>query len=119
MKRYKLIAVLLAGASVLGFAENAARVVHYHPNDIVAIRAKMRYSLQFDSVNYWYWEHWKFFRHEVKTSIIQGIAVFLSLFEADPDVRRVFCPPKDLYEGKPVESDPDGRVLTLISYGAY
>jgi len=70
-----------------------------------------RHSLQFDSVNYWYWEHWKFFRHEVKTSIIQGIAVFLSLFEADPDVRRVFCPPKDLYEGKPVESDPDGRVL--------
>ncbi len=70
-----------------------------------------RHSLQFDSVNYWYWEHWKFFRHEVKTSIIQGIAVFLSLFEADPDVRRVFCPSKELYEGKPVESDPDGRVL--------
>ncbi len=70
-----------------------------------------RHSLQFDSVNYWYWEHWKFFRHEVKTSIIQGIAVFLSLFEADPDVRRVFCPPKELYEGKPVESDPDGRAL--------
>jgi TraM recognition site of TraD and TraG len=71
----------------------------------------MRQSLQFESVNYWYWEHWKFFRHEVKTSIIQGIAVFLSLFEADPDVRRVFCPPKELYEGKPVESDPEGRVL--------
>ena len=70
-----------------------------------------RQCLQFESVNYWYWEHWKFFRHEVKTSIIQGIAVFLSLFEADPDVRRVFCPPKELYEGKPVESDPDGRVL--------
>ena len=70
-----------------------------------------RQCMQFDSVNYWYWEHWKFFRHEVKTSIIQGIAVFLSLFEADPDVRRVFCPPKELYEGQPVESDPDGRVL--------
>ena len=68
-------------------------------------------QLQFDSVCYWYWEHWKFFRNEVKTSIIQGIAVFLSLFEADPDVRRVFCPPKELYEGKRVESDPDGRVL--------
>jgi hypothetical protein len=67
--------------------------------------------MQFDSVNYWYWEHWKFFRHEVKTSIIQGIAVFLSLFEADPDVRRVFCPPKELYQGKQIESDPDGRVL--------
>lgn len=70
-----------------------------------------RQCLQFESVNYWYWEHWKFFRHEVKTSIIQGIAVFLSLFDADPDVRRVFCPPKELYEGEPVESDPDGSVL--------
>lgn len=66
---------------------------------------------QFESVNYWYWEHWKFFRHEVKTSIIQGIAVFLSLFDADPDVRRVFCPPKELYEGRHVPSDPSGRVL--------
>ncbi len=72
----------------------------------------VRQCLQFDSVNYWYWEHWKFFRHEVKTSIIQGIAVFLSLFEADPDVRRVFCPPKELYEGKPVQSDPNGHVLS-------
>jgi TraM recognition site of TraD and TraG len=66
---------------------------------------------RFDSVRYWYWEHWKFFRSEVKTSIIQGIVVFLSLFETDPQVRRVFCPPKELYEGKPYASDPKGRVL--------
>jgi hypothetical protein len=74
-----------------------------------------RHRQQFESVNYWYWEHWKFFRNEVKTSIIQGIAVFLSLFDADPDVRRVFCPPRDLYEGKSVESDPKGRVLAPFS----
>ena len=66
---------------------------------------------RWDSVNFWYWEHWKHFRAEVKTSIVQGIAVFLSLFETDPDVRRVFCPPKELYEGKPCTSDPQGRVL--------
>ncbi len=66
---------------------------------------------RFDSVRYWYWEHWKFFRSEVKTSIIQGIVVFLSLFETDPQVRRVFCPPKELYEGKPCAGDPKGRVL--------
>jgi hypothetical protein len=66
---------------------------------------------RFKSIEYWYWEHWKFFRSEVKTSIIQGIAVFLSLFETDPDVRRVFCPPKELYEGKECEDDPHGRVL--------
>ncbi len=63
------------------------------------------------SIHYWYWEHWKFFRAEVKTSIIQGIAVFLSLFETNAQVRRVFCPPKELYEGKPCASDPYGIVL--------
>jgi TraM recognition site of TraD and TraG len=77
---------------------------------------------RFESVRYWYWEHWKFFRSEVKTSIIQGIVVFLSLFETDPQVRRVFCPPKDLYEGKPCAADPNGRVLPafddLIESGA-
>jgi hypothetical protein len=77
---------------------------------------------RFDSIQYWYWEHWKFFRSEVKTSIVQGIAVFLSLFETDPDVRRVFCPPKELYDGKPCTADPHGRVLPpfdeLIESGA-
>jgi TraM recognition site of TraD and TraG len=77
---------------------------------------------RFQSVRYWYWEHWKFFRSEVKTSIIQGIVVFLSLFETDPQVRRVFCPPKELYEGKPCAGDPNGRVLPafddLIESGA-
>jgi hypothetical protein len=63
------------------------------------------------SIHYWYWEHWKFFRAEVKTSIIQGIAVFLSLFETNAQVRRVFCPPKELYEGKPCASDLHGVVL--------
>jgi hypothetical protein len=66
---------------------------------------------RFESIQYWYWEHWKFFRSEVKTSIIQGIVVFLSLFETDPDVRRVFCPPKELYDGKPCAADPKGRVM--------
>jgi hypothetical protein len=66
---------------------------------------------RFLSVQYWYWEHWKFFRSEVKTSIVQGIAVFLSLFETDPDVRRIFCPPQELYRGRPCASDPDGVVM--------
>ena len=64
-----------------------------------------------ESVHYWYWEHWKFFRSETKTSIIQGIAVFLSLFETDAKVRKVFCPPKELYEGKSSALDPDAKVL--------
>ena len=64
-----------------------------------------------ESVHYWYWEHWKFFRDEIKTSIVQGIAIFLSLFETDRVVRRVFCPPKELYNGRPSAEDPRGQVL--------
>lgn len=44
MKHHTVIAAFLAGASALGFAESTARVVHYHANDIVPIRAKMRYT---------------------------------------------------------------------------
>jgi hypothetical protein len=63
---------------------------------------------RFDSIQYWYWEHWEFFRSEVKTSIIKGIVVFLSLFEIDPDVSRVFCSPKELYDGRLYASAPTG-----------
>lgn len=44
MKRHAFLAAFLAGASALSLAESSARVVHYHANDIVPIRAKMRYT---------------------------------------------------------------------------
>jgi len=61
------------------------------------------------SVHFSYWEHWKFFRAEVKTSIVQGIAVFLLLFETNARVRRVFCPPKELYVQSPGLNPPPFR----------
>jgi hypothetical protein len=84
----------------------AIKAIHYVRNS-----ADFAERARYESISYWYWEHWKFFRSEVKTSIIQGIAVFLSLFETDPDVRRVFCPPKELYESKRCDADPNGHVL--------
>jgi type IV secretion system protein VirB9 len=44
VKRPAFLAALLAGASLLSAADTATRVVHYHTNDIIAIRAKMRYT---------------------------------------------------------------------------
>ena len=44
MNRPAFLAALMAGASILSSADHATRVVHYHANDIVAIRAKMRYT---------------------------------------------------------------------------
>ena len=64
-----------------------------------------------ESIFYWYWEHWKFFRDETKTAIIQGVSIFLSLFDTNRTVRRIFCPPKELYDGKAVASDPEAKAL--------
>src|SRR5262249_46830106 len=43
---------------------------------------------------------------KLRTSIIEGISVFLSLFDDNPDVKRVFCPTKAAYD--PV-ANKDGR----------
>ena len=68
-------------------------------------------AASWESVFYWYWEHWKFFRDETKAAIIQGVTIFLSLFDTNRTVRRIFCPPKELYNGKAVASDPGARAL--------
>ena len=44
MHRTAFLASLLAGASIVSAAQTATRVVHYHQNDIVPVRAKMRYT---------------------------------------------------------------------------
>lgn len=44
MKLKLIFAVLISLATISGFAQPAARVVKYHANDIVAVRAKMRYT---------------------------------------------------------------------------
>ena len=44
MKFKSIFAILIALATVSGFAQPAARAVNYHANDIVAVRAKMRYT---------------------------------------------------------------------------
>jgi type IV secretion system protein VirB9 len=44
MTRILYVAALLIGTAAAGLADSTARVVHYHANDIVAVRAKMRYT---------------------------------------------------------------------------
>ena len=39
-----LLVVLIALASIPSFADGAARTVKYHSNDIIAIKAKLRYT---------------------------------------------------------------------------
>lgn len=44
MKKYINLAALVLFAGALGYADSAARVVKYQANDIVAIKAKLRYT---------------------------------------------------------------------------
>lgn len=44
MKRQAILAGFLFAASIVGHADSSARLIHYHTNDIVALKAKMRYT---------------------------------------------------------------------------
>ena len=53
---------------------------------------------QFQAVKRWFYQDWLEIDKRLRTSIVEGIAVFLSLFDDNPAVKRVFCPPKETYD---------------------
>src|SRR4029077_18602131 len=57
-----------------------------------------RRRAQFEAVRRWFYHDWKRIEPKLRTSIVEGISVFLSLFDDDPRVKRVFCPPKVSYD---------------------
>jgi hypothetical protein len=61
---------------------------------------------QFEAIRRWFYQDWLRIDNRLRTSIVEGIAVFLSLFDDNPAVKRVFCPPKEAHD--PV-ANADGR----------
>jgi TraM recognition site of TraD and TraG len=61
---------------------------------------------QFEAVKRWFYYDWLRIEPKLRTSIVEGISVFLSLFDDNPAVKRVFCPPKETYD--PI-ANRDGR----------
>jgi hypothetical protein len=68
---------------------------------------------QLEAVKRWFHYDWKRIEPKLRTSIVEGISVFLSLFDDNPDVKRTFCPPVECYDpvanadhryGKPLPS---------------
>jgi len=57
-----------------------------------------RKQQQFEAVKRWFYQDWARIEPKLRTSIVEGISVFLSLFDDNPDVKRVFCPPKAAYD---------------------
>jgi hypothetical protein len=50
---------------------------------------------RFEAVKRWFNDDWRRIEPKLRTSIVEGISVFLSLFDDNPAVKRTFCPPKE------------------------
>ena len=44
-----------------------------------------------EAIKRWYIHDWQQLDNKIKSSIVEGVSVFLSMFDM-PDVARVFCP---------------------------
>ena len=64
-----------------------------------------------DGVKRWFYHDWRRIENKLRTSIVEGISVFLSLFDDNPMVKRTFCPPKECYDAKLNVDERYGRPL--------
>jgi len=71
-----------------------------------AICADRRHRLE--AIDRWFTNTWRKLDSKVKASIVEGVVVFLSLFDENPAVYRAFCPPRAVYAdpGKPGQPQP-------------
>src|SRR5467141_3873078 len=53
---------------------------------------------QLEAVKRWFYNDWQRIEPKLRTSIVEGISVFLSLFDDNPVVKRTFCPPAECYD---------------------
>ncbi|MCC6589074.1 MAG: TraM recognition domain-containing protein [Bryobacterales bacterium] len=53
---------------------------------------------QLEAVKRWFYHDWRRIEPKLRTSIVEGISVFLSLFDDNPSVKYTFCPPKECYD---------------------
>src|SRR5258708_27808001 len=51
-----------------------------------------------EAVKRWYYDDWSNIDKKLQSSVVEGISVFLSLFDDNPPIKRLFCPPLELYE---------------------
>jgi hypothetical protein len=87
-------------------AENASR-----KNPVPAQK-----KAQLEAVKRWFFQDWKRIEPKLRTSIVEGISVFLSLFDDNPEVKRTFCPPAECYDPQANVDFKFGRPLPSLSW---
>ncbi|HXJ44847.1 MAG TPA: type IV secretion system DNA-binding domain-containing protein [Bryobacteraceae bacterium] len=65
-----------------------------------------RKQRQFEAVQRWFEGDWSRIEPKLRTSIVEGISVFLSLFDDNPTIKDIFCPPKECFNR---EANADAR----------
>ncbi len=75
---------------------------------------------QLEAVERWYVHGWSKLDGRLRSSIVEGVVVFLSLFDDSPSVHRAFCPPKSAYIEDPPPGDPKPLppIETLLERGS-
>jgi len=71
---------------------------------------------QLHAVKRWFTEDWRRIEPKLRTSIVEGISVFLSLFDDNPKVKRVFCPKRECYDPQKNSNNQYGKPLPSFSW---
>lgn len=71
---------------------------------------------QLEAVKRWFTEDWRRIEPKLRTSIVEGISVFLSLFDDSPKVKRVFCPKRECYNPEKNAGNRYGKPLPSFSW---
>ena len=64
------------------------------------------------AVKRWFDNDWQKLDNKIKSSIVEGVSVFLSMFDM-PDVAAVFCPPPPEVSDDPRRIGPRARAAIL------
>ena len=71
---------------------------------------------QLDAVRRWFNDDWSRIEPKLRTSIVEGISVFLSLFDDNPRVKKIFCPKRECYDPKKNANNEFGKPLPSFSW---
>lgn len=71
----------------------------------------LRRLAEFEAVKRWVFHDWLRIKPELRTSIVEGVSSFLSNFDSNWDLKRIFCPPKEVFDKKKNADFKLGRPL--------
>ena len=89
-----------------------------HQIERIESTTAMEIRLRVEAVNRWYVHDWNTLDNKIRSSIVEGVSVFLSMFDL-PAVARVFCPPAPEARpcrgtAEPRPTDQDGHELPAL-----